>query len=976
MAVAALAVACGSSSDSGDLDGFAFSLGVSELDFGAVAVGSTIVRRVAVQNTGNQSIEILAEETDGFSEDFRFSPSRVALDAGATTEVEVTFRPTSAGIIRSTLRFRSTQAGVSQATIALSGEGTDGGQIIGASSRRIDFGLVVVSSTETRELVLTNTGAGQLRVRVDLGTNVGICGEPSGDVSDFCVDPRGRIDINQRITMEAEEAVSFQVFYQPSAPDPRSTGQIRFRACDNCAELSIDLEGQAANSGLVCDADLDFGRVFPDTCRTAEVTCANQGNLSTTIFAFGPRPGRPLPIEFKPARLTEPVQVEPGASVGLTIDFCPDDTSETTDIARIDSRDAIRETSFEVNLVGQGGGPRPVVSPTAIEFGPTALIAPNGRTITLSNVGFDDLIIRQINVDTATTGAFAATTPVGSIAPGQSISFELSFQPTQLGPVSSQVRIDFEEVGSVSVSLSGEGVNLPPCSFQVESEIDFGAVAAGEVRQTTVLVRNNGPSDCLLYRLAPLPQTDAAFEVVGTASVTTTLPAGMARPVQVRLLTSDQVGMLTGGFEVQASSPSEPRRAVTLRANVLDASVVFGPHILDFGVVTSTCGPINRTVRIRNPLTALVEISSAQVVQTNGTNAFRLGTMSFPLTLNPNSSAMFDVELAAATEGTATGFVELAGTINGQPVVFRVPLNADVQRTPQRQETFRQGHAEVDVLAAFSMTFRGGAFNNTMRNSWTDFAAALVRDGVDYRVGVTSTDIQMESGRFLPSDGTTNRVMTPATMSPATVWAQRFRSSSGFAPTGTSGFEAVRRALSRPLLTMSNRNFRRPTKPLEIMIVNPEADGSPSDLPLYLDALASGFLPGQQNDWRISGLAVPGATSSCNGAFGFGFSNSRLEAAAVATGGNFVNWCQADGEAIIQALGEAVSGLRADWRLAQAPVPSSIEVRVNGASVPAVDNGVPNWRYNALSQSVDFTQASVPRVGELIEVDYRPACPQ
>ena len=943
------------------------------VDFGDTELGVRASRTVSVENTGTRPIDIVVEGVDGLPSDFQFSPSTLRISVGETVDLQVEFVPSAGGEQVGTLRLRASQEGVAEATIALRGNGLEASSAIELSTTTVMFGGVVVQTEGTQTLTLTNVSSSSIRIDVDLANNLGICGEPSAQVSDFCLDPRGRLDVNDRFVIEADEALTVGLGYNPVVAGP-SSGQLRLRPCENCNDIVVSLEGFGVESGIACSESVDFGRVLPGDCRTEQVACENVGNLGVTVTAFGARPGRPLPIEFRPQRLDEPVALAPNETAMFDVEFCPDDTSETTSAVRIDATDAQDNDSVNItDLVGQGGGPRAELSVSRIDFGQTALIAPNRRRLILRNTGFDDLIVRNIDPDIAATGAFSTMTSVATIPADGELSIEIEFQPLTLGPVTSGVQLEFEEIEAVTVPLAGVGVNPPPCNYTVDTDVDFGVVSAEQVRSASTLIRNVGQSDCLIYRIAAEPQTPGAFELVGTASVTEVLPAGGSREIEVRLAGAAGPSTLLGEIEIQVSSPTAPLSTVVMAATILDAGPVFGPSVVDFGVLEPGCTTSTQTVRISNPTPAQIIVSAAQVV---GSSEFVVNRFPGLGTIGNDGNFSFDVTFDPSGVGVFAGFVDVSGTINGQAARFRVPLRAVVQDPAGRRETFRQGSASLDVLGVFNQTFRANTFIGAARTNWGGFAAELLANSVDFRVGVTTTDIMTEGGQFLPNDAMlASRVLVPSTPNLDSEWGQRFRGTGGFGGTAVAGFEAARQALSFARLSASNSGFRRPSGPLSVVIVNPDADTSAGSVQAYLDNFASGFFPGQQNDLMISGLLVTGNTN-CSGTFGFGFPNPRLQQVVEATGGRLIDWCGMDRAAIFAELAQATAGLRTRWRLAQPVQPSSIVVRVNGTEVLPSDMGVTQWNYDASSQNLTFTDVALPRFGDRIDVDYRPSCGQ
>ena len=118
--------------------------------------------------------------------------------------------------------------------------------------------------------------------------------------------------------------------------------------------------------------------------------------------------------------------------------------------------------------------------PNQLNFGLVSLIAPSRRTITIINNGFEDLEVTDIQVDVDGTGAFTAPGASGGrLAAGEFLPITIEFQPQEEGPVQSTllIRSNDQDEPEVSVTLLGEGINLPPCSYEViPAQLSFGVV--------------------------------------------------------------------------------------------------------------------------------------------------------------------------------------------------------------------------------------------------------------------------------------------------------------------------------------------------------------------------------------------------------------------------------------------------------------------------------------------------------------------
>ncbi len=86
--------------------------------------------------------------------------------------------------------------------------------------------------------------------------------------------------------------------------------------------------------------------------------------------------------------------------------------------------------------------------------------------------------------------------------------------------------------------------------------------------------------------------------------------------------------------------------------------------------------------------------------------------------------------------------------------------------------------------------------------------------------------------------------------------------------------------------------------------------------------------------------------------------------ASVATGGLFLSICATDWASQLEALAEGSAQDLTSFALTQQPVPSTIEVRVDGQSSTL------GWSYNPTDNAIDFDTDYIPEGGSIVEVDY------
>ncbi|MCH8305898.1 MAG: choice-of-anchor D domain-containing protein, partial [Candidatus Marinimicrobia bacterium] len=134
------------------------SLSPSPLNFGDVNSGNTLSMQLSISNSGDAALDV----TNITSSDNQFtvaSPTSFQVAAGTSINKTVTFAPTTTGVKSGTLTVTSNASNLPSATVDLSGTGTSSSTaVISLSPSPLNFGDVLINTTKTLELSITNGG--------------------------------------------------------------------------------------------------------------------------------------------------------------------------------------------------------------------------------------------------------------------------------------------------------------------------------------------------------------------------------------------------------------------------------------------------------------------------------------------------------------------------------------------------------------------------------------------------------------------------------------------------------------------------------------------------------------------------------------------------------------------------------------------------------------------------------------------------
>lgn len=234
----------------------------------------------------------------------------------------------------------------------------------------------------------------------------------------------------------------------------------------------------------------------------------------------------------------------------------------------------------------------------------------------------------------------------------------------------------------------------------------------------------------------------------------------------------------------------------------------------------------------------------------------------------------------------------------------------------------RVGEPKVDVLWVIDDSLSMAEEQTALVENFGAFISFFVGSGLDWHVGVVSTDTTSDgAGRLVTSGG--DRYLTPDTPDPGRLFTDLARVGTGGSG-DERGFEAAFLALTPPRVDGYNAGFYREDAELVVIAISDEDDHSLTPtMPEFESFMRS--LKGSTHDATFS--AIVGPRGGCATAE----EGSRYLAMADALGGLTASICAADWAPILSSLGLEASGLTTEYFLSSLAVPDTIEVWVEDA---------------------------------------------
>jgi hypothetical protein len=208
----------------------------------------------------------------------------------------------------------------------------------------------------------------------------------------------------------------------------------------------------------VSASSLSFGSDVVNTPKILTLTLTSTGTSAVTVNSAAITGSG-----FSIVAGSFPVTLAPNQSLTLQIQFDPTTAGAATGQLTISSNSTTGST-VQVALSGTGTGaasPQLTVSASSLSFGSETINTPKSLTLTLTSTGTSAV---TVNSDAITGAGFTITggTLPATLAPGQTLTLQIQFDPATVGAATGQLTISSNSTtGSPAlVALSGTGSPL------------------------------------------------------------------------------------------------------------------------------------------------------------------------------------------------------------------------------------------------------------------------------------------------------------------------------------------------------------------------------------------------------------------------------------------------------------------------------------------------------------------------------------
>ncbi len=426
------------------------------------------------------------------------------------------------------------------------------------------------------------------------------------------------------------------------------------------------------------------------------------------------------------------------------------------------------------------------------------------------------------------------------------------------------------------------------------------------------------------------------------------------------------------------------------------------PSDLSMPTVLLECGASEGSFVIRNfdnqPLRVF------DVDEVDGNDAFRIdwpGPLpSRALEIGPRRSARVVVRFLPPGLGTFRGRVSFRLSADGsarQTVEF---VGRSVE-SASAADSFQQINSlNVDVVFVVDNSASMRLEQVGLRDNFQSFVRAADDGFTDYRVAVTTTDIERESGRFVPvsqgfdvnDDGVPDdldldgdvddidliieRQETPMrrverTTEPTPEFRFRRLVDVGVGGAETEqGLEAALLALSPSRTLAANAFFFREDALLSLIFVSDERDQSPREVEDYVSAFRTLAPSG-----RVRASAVVGPElAGCTGPGGDATAGPRYAEVARRLGGTVASICTEDWATTMERISGIAFGLQRSFVLSGFARGLPTVFIDDRERPPVFESGTVSWTYDVGTRTVEFSVEQTPPLGSEVRIEYELGC--
>lgn len=247
---------------------------------------------------------------------------------------------------------------------------------------------------------------------------------------------------------------------------------------------------------------LNFNTVVVGQSATQTLHLSNTGTAPLTLEALTLKSP-----QFTITGPSLPRTIAPAQAVAYTVSFTPTNSGNLTASLQITTNVSATPAAVSLAGVAEKAVANLQVSPASISFGNLNLNTTGTQNVTLKNTGANNVTVSGIAVAGSGFG-YSNISPGFSLAPNQSVTFQVWFKPQAAGNAHGTLAIVSANMASTeNIPISGNGVSStqPPASASLQvspASINFGNLNLKTTGTQNVTLKNTGNSNLTVSGIA------------------------------------------------------------------------------------------------------------------------------------------------------------------------------------------------------------------------------------------------------------------------------------------------------------------------------------------------------------------------------------------------------------------------------------------------------------------------------------------
>ena len=647
-----------------------------------------------------------------------------------------------------------------------------------------------------------------------------------------------------------------------------------------------------------------------------------------------------------------------------------------------------------------------LVQPDTLDFGDVLLGERSGdQWIDIQNCGNTPITINEITF--GQNGEDFSSTFEGSLpiflAPNTEFRLSVYYINTTLVDGESiqstlLITTDISENPSWEVPLRVAGETSCELSI-IPEHLNFGSLTQGQSITRSLQIINRGTGSCQIISQS----IESPLSVLGDDSI----PFTLSQPIMTDSISHGDINSfeityspmsIAEDFAIYKLTYYDPVSNQNKEVSVFlvgaseELTIEVYPNQVRFGRVLHECASREKTISFYN--TGVVSLCYANIRLEGECQEFSIKNSTIADTegcIEAIYSTPATVTLVYEPEDLGVDECELV--FNSDSMEYpeiRIPLSGEgIPLRRSIDEFVQSGGEKVDILFIVDNSGSMSEEQDNLDRNFTEFITQALEFQNDYHIGIITTDMD--------NDTDSGQLRAPGVITRGPNIVDEFGDTIRVGTNGSNlekGLAAAYTALSQPLLydtgilctTNSdcqaptlcidskcggfNRGFVREDASLELIFVSDEDDASSESPSFYANFFKS--IKGILNESRFHAHAIVGALdgdpSACDGANGEASPGDRYIEVAQSTNGQVHSICESDFGLALREIGREAFDLPIQFSLSYPAEATSISVEIDAQ--PQNDG----WRYDYESNSIIFTESSVPQINQTIQIHYSVEC--